>query len=112
MSISKEINTVLTAIYSALLENQPTLKLKLHLELVWELKVWTRRVNSNLGSLVYLCLLIAICELDIVVSVLFLNIATRHALPARLLNFWRRLILVQTKGWKRAQTWLNLDMLP
>ena len=82
------------------------------MELVWELKVWTWRVNKNLGSVVCLCLLIAIYELDIVVSVLFLNIATRHTLPARLLNFWRRLILVQTKSWKIAITWLNLDMLP
>ena len=48
-----------------------------------ELKVWTWRVNKNLGSLVCLCLLIAIYELDIVVSVLFLNIATQHTLPAR-----------------------------
>ena len=82
------------------------------MELIWELKVWTRRVNKNLGSVVCLCLLITIYELHIVVSVLFLNIVTRHTLPVRLLNFWRRLIVVQTKCWKIAMTWLNLDMLP
>ena len=74
------------------------------MEVIWELKIWTRLVNKNLGSVVCLCLLIAIYELDIVVSVLFLNIATRHTLPARLLNFWRRLIVVQTKSWKIAIT--------
>ena len=30
-------------------------------------------------------------------SVLFSNIATPHTLPARLLNFWRRMLVVLTK---------------
>ena len=68
----------------------------LHLELVWELKVR----NKNLGSVVCLCLLIATYGLETVLSLLFSNIATPHTLPARLLNFWRRLITVRKKKLK------------
>ena len=64
------------------------------------------------GSVAFLCLLFVIYLLETLVTVLFSSIAASHTLPAPLLIFWRRLIVAQTKSWKIAQTWLNLDMLP
>ena len=51
------------------------------MELVWELKVWTRLVNKNLVSVACLCLPFVIYLLETLVSVLFLNIATRTHFP-------------------------------
>ena len=48
------------------------------MELIWELKVWTRRVNKNLGSVVCLRLLITIYELHIVVCFIFKHCHTAH----------------------------------
>ena len=42
----------------------------------------------------------------------FSNIATPHTLPARLLSFGEDWSPYEKKSWKRAQTTLNLDMLP
>ena len=48
------------------------------MELVWELKIWTKLVNKNLGSVVCLCLLIATYGLETVLSLVFKYCHTAH----------------------------------